>query len=281
MSAPLALALIAAAVLAVQLVRAYRTDARLVERWVRVRGLELTSETRPVVARYLCRARVLRTWGAAAGVVVPSLASLIFSGRVQVLGFGTDGDAAPLAFGWIFVGYLAGALCAELSVGRPRGGPRRAASLVPRELGGYLSPRLLAGQRAAATGAAVGLVTMAAVPYPDSISIPATASLILAAAGVVALGAVLEAVERWLVRRPQPYTGPALVAADNAIRAQSVQAFGEAGLALLLLLCAGVSLALQASDVPVLHWAMVAPAVACLLLALVVSRDIGDGVAAA
>ena len=40
-------------------------------------------------------------------------------------------------------------------------------------------------------------------------------------------------------------------------------------------------LALQASDVPVLHWAMVAPAVACLLLALVVSRDIGDGVAAA
>ena len=61
MSAPLALALIAGAVLAAQLVRAYRTDARLVERWVRARGLELTPETRPVVARYLCRARVLRT----------------------------------------------------------------------------------------------------------------------------------------------------------------------------------------------------------------------------
>jgi len=266
MSAPLALALITGAVLAAQLVRAYRPDPRLVERWVRARGLELTPESRPLVARYLRRARVLRTWGAAAGVVVPSLASLIFSGRVQVLGFGTDGDAAPLAFGWIFVGYLAGALCAELTVGRPLGARRRAASLVPRELTGYLSPRLLAGQRAAAAGAAVGLVAMAAVPYPDSISIPATASLVAAAAAVVALGAGLEAVERWLVRRPQPYTGPALVAADNAIRAQSVQAFAGAGLALLLLLCAGVCLALQASDVTVLHRAMIAPAVACLLL---------------
>jgi hypothetical protein len=164
MSAPLVLALIAGAILAAQLVRAYRTEPRQLERWVRAHGLELTPESRPVVARYLRRARVLRTWGAVAGVVVPSLASLIFSGRVQVLGFGTDGDAAPLAFGWIFVGYLAGALCAELTVGRPLGGARRAASLVPRELTGYISPRLLAGQRAAAAGAAVGLVTMAAVP---------------------------------------------------------------------------------------------------------------------
>jgi len=164
MSAPLVLAVVVGTVLATQLVRAHRPDERAVERWARARGLELTPESRPVVARYLHRARVLRMWGAAAGVAVPSLASLVISDRVEVLGFGTDGDAAPLAFGWIFVGYLAGALCAELSVGRPRSGPRRAASLARRELGSYLAPRLLLGQRAGTAAAAAGLLAMAVVP---------------------------------------------------------------------------------------------------------------------
>jgi len=276
MSAPLVLALLLAFVIPVQLIRAYRVDARLVDQWARRRGLELTPENRPMVARYVRRARLLRTWGAVAGVVVPSLGALVFSGRVVVLGFGTDGESAPLAFGSIFVGYLVGALCAELTVGRPRGGERRAASLVRRELTGYLSPRLLLAQRAAAATSALGILVAATLPYPRSVATPGTVSLVAAATAVVGLGAALEAVERWLVRRPQPFTGPAIVAADDAIRAHSIQAFAEAGLALLLLLCSGVFLALQAADVAILHWAMVVPAVACLLLSLLVAGGTGE-----
>jgi hypothetical protein len=76
-------------------------------------------------------------------------------------------------------------------------------------------------------------------------------------------------VERWLVGRPQPFTTPSLVAADDAIRAQSVHSVAGSGLALLLLLNSGLSLALATSEVTVLRWTMWVPAVAALLLSLV------------
>ena len=138
MSAPLLLAIVLAVAIPVQLLRAYRSDGSLVERWADEHGLALTPENRPLVARYLRNARVLRTWGGIAGALLPSLIEFAWSGRVQVLGFGTDGENAPLGFGTIFLGYLVGALCAELSLARPAAGARRSASLVRRELGHYL-----------------------------------------------------------------------------------------------------------------------------------------------
>ena len=45
-------------------------------------------------------------------MLLPSLIAYAVDGRVTVLGFGTDGNSAPLGFGAIFVGYLAGALLA-------------------------------------------------------------------------------------------------------------------------------------------------------------------------
>jgi hypothetical protein len=252
MSAPLTLAIILAVAIPAQLFRAYRLDERFVERWARDRGVALTPATRPLVARYLHSARVLRAWGAAAGAIAPTLISLVAHGRLEVLGFGTDGDSAPLAFGSIFVGYLLGALCAEVSLARPAGGARRSASLVPRELPAYLSRRWLLAQRGAAAAGAAGAVAIGLVPL---------------AVAIVAFGAGLEAVERWLVRRPQPFTEQAVVAADDAIRAQSIQVVSGAGLALLLLLCSGVAVGL--GTVPV--------AAVCLVLSLLVCRDVGDG----
>jgi hypothetical protein len=230
-----------------------------------------------MVAGYLRRARVLRTWGAIAGAVLPSLIELAWSGRVQVLGFGTDGTSAPLGFGTIFIGYLVGALYAEVSLVRPVPRARRAASLVRRDLKDYLPLRVVVAQRAAAVIGALGLLAIGVAPYADPVSSPSPTSLALGALVVLALGAGLEAIERWLVRRPQPFTSPSLVAADDAIRAQSIRAVAGAGLALLLLLCTGVSLGLQASDVTVLHAAMVAPAAVCLVLSLVACREIGAG----
>jgi hypothetical protein len=94
---------------------------------------------------------------------------------------------------------------------------------------------------------------------------------------VLGFGAGLEACERWLVRRPQPFTRPALVAADDALRAQSIRSVTGGGLALLLLLCSGVSLGLQAADVHVLRTAMVVPAAICLVLSIVACRSMGEG----
>jgi hypothetical protein len=219
----------------------------------------------------------MRTWGGVAGAILPSLIELAATGRLQVLGFGTDGTSAPLGFGTIFLGYLLGALCAEVSLARPRPGRRRTASLVRRQLEDYVPRSAVLAQRAAAVTGAVGLLASAPLPYPEGVSYPSAPWLAIAAAAVLAFGAGLEAIERWLVRRPQPYTGPSVVAADNAIRGQSLSAVAGAGLSLLLLLCCGVSLGLQASDVAALEAAMVIPAVGFLVASLAVSQGVGRG----
>jgi hypothetical protein len=276
MSTPLVLALVLAVVIPWELVRAYRFDDRIAERWADQHGLELTAESRPLVRRHLRRSRLWRTWGGVLGATLPTLIDYVLNGRVQVLGFGTDGQSAPLGFGSIFVGYLLGALGAELSFARPVATGRRAASLVPRELAAYLPRRLVVAQRVLAAVAALGVIAIGLVPYPDTATNPGTLALVLGAAGVLGFATGLEALERWLVRRPQPFTEPALVAADDALRAQSVRAMAGAALSLLLLLCCGAALGLQASDVDVLNTLMIAPAVLFLLASLVACGEVGE-----
>jgi hypothetical protein len=271
-STPLVLALVLSVVIPWQLLRAYRFDAGIAERWARDHGVE----SNPLVVRQLRRSRLWRTWGAVLGATLPTLMDYVLNGRVQVLGFGTDGQSAPLGFGSIFIGYLLGALGAELAFARPVASGLRAAGLVPRELTSYLPRRLVAAQRALAGVAALGVLAIGLVPYPDTVTDPAPSALALAAAGVLAFAIGLEALERWLVRRPQPFAEPALVAADDALRAQSVRAMAGAGLSLLLLLCCGVSLALQASDVHALQTLMIAPAVLFLLASVVACGEVGE-----
>jgi hypothetical protein len=255
-----------------------RVHDELLDDWARAHAVELTSDNRPMVARYLRRARVLRTWGALAGLLLPSLVELALSGRVQLLGFGTDGSSAPYA-GPIgaFIGYLVGALYAEVSLGRPVHPARRTASLIPRELRDYLPRRLLRTQRALPIVIVLGLVAIAAAPYdPQEAAEPEVLGLLTGALFVVLLAAGLEALERWLVRRPQPFTSPSLVAADDAIRAQSVHSLAGAGLALQLIACSGVFIGLAASDVPFLRWTMWLPALVALLLSIRACLEIGQ-----
>jgi hypothetical protein len=276
MSAVALLALIVGVAAAAQVLRAHRLDEEQVVQWADDSGVELTPDTRALVARYLRKARIFRAWGGVAGVVVPTLVELAAHGRVTVVGFGTDGHHAPLGFGAIFVGYLLGGLYAEISLARPARGATRAARLVRRELEDYLPRRVVRGQRAAAVVGTIGALVTLVVPYGDHASEPSALSAACAAVAILALGAGLEAVERWLVRRPQPFTDEAVVAADDAIRAQSLHAIAGAGLALLLLLCCGIALVLQASDVDVLQTAMLVCAVVFLLLSLFAYRDLGE-----
>src|SRR3954453_10139155 len=168
MSAPLVLALILAVAIPVQLVRVYRPDAAFTERWMRERGLDPAGRSRETVARYLRQVRILRTWGGVAGALVPTLVELVWHGRVTVLGFGTDGESAPLAFGAIYAGYLVAGLYAEITLVRPVAGGPGAARLPPRNSEAYLPRRLVVAQRALAAAAALGVVAIGLVPYPAS-----------------------------------------------------------------------------------------------------------------
>jgi len=275
---PLVIALVLALSVPVVLARAYaKVNDKLLAEWAQTHGVELTPESRRMVARYLRRSRVLRTWGALAGLFLPSLVELALNGRVQLLGFGTDGSAAPYA-GPIgaFVGYLVGSLYAEVSLARPVDQVRRSASLVPRELADYLPARLLRAQRALGIAAVLGVLVLGLVPYDArEAAEPEWLSLLTGAAVVAAFAVGLEALERWLVRRPQPFTSPSLVAADDAIRAQSVHSLAGSGLALLLVLCSGICVGLAASDVDVLRWTMWAPALVALFLSIRACLEIG------
>ena len=276
---PVVIAVALAFIVPVVLFRAHaKFEGERLTEWARAHSLELTPENRPMVARYLRRARVLRTWGALGGLFLPSLVELAVSGRVQVLGFGTDDTAAPYA-GPIgaFIGYLLGALYAEVSLARPHDPARQSASLIPRELADYVPRHLLHVQRALGIVVALGLLAVGLVPYdPREVAQPEWLELLAAAAAFIAFGAGLEPVERWLVRRPQPFTSQSEVAADDAIRAQSVQSLAGSGLALLLVACSGISVVLAASDVAGLRWTMWLPALVALVLSIRACLDISQ-----
>ncbi|MEA2686220.1 MAG: hypothetical protein QOE93_1415, partial [Actinomycetota bacterium] len=243
--------LICLTIVVLALQRAHReVDDKFVDVWAQAHALTLTSENRPMVSWYLRTARLLRTWGALGGLFLPPIV-------LAALGF----DAGAVFPIWIFLGYLAGALYAELSLVRPVQGDRTA-SLVPRDLADYLPRRLLIAQRGLGILIGAGSILAAIAPYGNR----TTKGLGLHGAGVLAVGLVgvassicLERVQRWVVRRPQPFTEPALVAADDAIRAQSVHSLAGSGLAALLVLNTLVAWALAVSDVQVLRWTMWIP----------------------
>ncbi len=270
--------ILAAAVVVVPLsvFRAHRdVDDGFVADWAAAHALTLTPENRPMVAWYLGAARVLRTWGAIGGLLVPSFFALVWSDHLEILGFDSGGGANPGDAAWIFVGYLIGVLYAELSLVRPVDGPRRAASLVPRVLEDYLPRRVLHAQRGLAAVAIAGAVVSLALPYDQRWGGPSAVAIVVLVAFALSVGAGLESLERWLVRRPQPFTDPSLVAADDAIRSQSVNSVAGAGLSFLLFLAGGVFALLASADVPILRWTMWVPALAAVLLALVTCQYFG------
>ena len=232
------------------LIRAYaELDENFLQEWAKAHGLEIAAQNRPMVRWYLRNARVLRTLGALAGLFLPYLAAAAF---------GTPGVVNLV---WIFVGYLVGALYAELSLVRPRPVGPRAASLLPRSVIDYLPRRLRSTQRLLGGAVALGCVALAVVPsgIRSPWFEPEPWWILLGIVGGPALALGLEGLQGWLVCRPQPFTEPGLIAADDAIRSQSVHSLSGSGIAVQLLLLGFIAFGLALSDVQLLRWTMWVP----------------------
>ena len=241
------------------LVRAYAGLDEDLRRWARAHSLLVTAENRPMVHWYLRNARVLRTCGALAGFLLPYLAAVAF---------GSPG-AGAVHLVWVFVGYLLGALYAELSLVRPLPAGRRAATLVPRALEDYLPRELRITQRSLGAVIAAASLVLLAVPFAsDSMLAPELWLVPLGMIGGPALAVGLERLQGWLVRRPQPFTDPDLLAADDAIRAQSVHSVSGSGIAIELVWLSAVCFSLAQSDVQFLRWTMWVPGLFGLSAAL-------------
>jgi hypothetical protein len=272
----LELSVVLAVLVGAALARAYAPfgDEPL-RRWAEAHGLELTAENRPVVEGYLRRARIFRTWGAIAGLVAPTVIRAALGEPLHVAGVGADG-MSPGELGLVFVGYLAGAVCAEVAVSRPFDPARRSAALLPRELTDYLPRRLLWLQRGLAAAFVLGTAALPLVPYGPSSATPTWGAVAVVAAIVVAAAAGLERLELWVVRRAQPFVSEPLLAADDAIRAQSVHSLAGAGVAFLCFACSLVAFMLASSDVAVLRQTMWLPGIVALLGAVTACQYCGD-----
>lgn len=201
--------------------RAFRVDDDYIRRWATSAGLELTNESRPVVRRYLVWSRRSRTAGGLAGVLAPGIYTRITN---------ADSDPGSWPFVLMLVGYLLGALLAEVVVNRPwrREGTGLADPLPLQE---YLPAYVLRLQRGLAIVIPVLVIAYALLaPYSGSSLIhPA----LVAAFGLygVCIAVFVEWMQRMIVAHPTP-AGQGRVA--DAMKSSSVHVVAGAGVALLL-----------------------------------------------
>lgn len=223
--------------------------------WAQEMGLQLTPRNEAIVRSYIARTRLLRFTGALLGLFAPVLYLAFVGGPPPV----------PVDL-WLFdalLGYLLGAVIAELTIKRPKADQPRA-SLVPRELSDYLPTRLITAHRMSA------LVALALVPLYRLL--PARENLInlndfppevVLVPTIFLIGVGVELLQRYIVARSQPAVESDLVNADDAIRSASVHALAGAGIALELLIVSAQLLNLAVvSDLQVLRWTL--PALALL-----------------
>lgn len=200
------------------------------EAWAARRDLDLTSDNRGLVVRYLVRTRTFRTVGGVAGWLLGMVPVTLYNLTAERVWL--DASDALGGYGLIFGGYLLGALLAEITLERPR--ERGRAVVATREVHDYVAPYARTTMRAL-VAVAVSIATL--VPLVGDRSRWSTS---LAAAGTAILVVVaVERMQAFMVQRAQPFASSDLVAADAAVRAASVQAATGAGLAIVATLLAG------------------------------------------
>ncbi len=180
-------------IVAIWLGRRMGADDAEVRRWVDATGIDLTPESTLVVQRYLLWNRRGRRIGAFLGFISPWLYSGI-SGRTF--------DEGAWALSLMLVGYLLGALVAEVVVDR---GHETSSSAVmqPRRLVDYLSVRLLTAQRALGALALAMIVPYGLLQPGSSIDLPGVGAIAPFGLGGASIAVLVELVERRIVARRQ------------------------------------------------------------------------------
>jgi len=238
------------------LVSGFRPVERWVDDWAAARGLVLTPETRLLVVSRLRFGRRVRTVGFVAGWLTP-LVTLWIVRDARYFSEGASHHTGPLFYGALVGGYLAAAILVELWFARQDKGSR-AASLEPRNLRAYLPAYARWTPRLAAVAAVALVPVYAFMPLRGNQSgWPSVRSFAAIALVAPALVLGIEALQRLIVRRRQPFTTEALVRADDALRSASISKLGAVAIAvtclILLPLCGTLA---GRTDVQVLRWAM-------------------------
>lgn len=215
--------------------------------WADRMGLRLTPLNEAIVRTYIIRTRVLRFTGALLGLLTPG----IYRGLV--------GHPLPVPVDFVafdaLIGYLLGAVVAELTIRRPAA-DEPSASLEPRELSDYMPAGFITALRGSALVALVLVPLTRLLPARQSLlnlnDFPSEAVILPA---ILLIGAGVELLQRYIVARSQPAVELDLVNADDAIRSASVHALAGAGIALELLIITGqlINLAVVTTVEP-LRW---------------------------
>lgn len=195
-------------------------------------GIETTDASRHFIAYYLVTGRRLRAVLVVAAVFLPSLVG-------QALGL-TDSFEAPASWQAVLAACLVGTIWAELALTRPTG-KVRVASLRPRDIGTYLGRPLLWSPLIASGIAAALWAGVPALPTSTNSGMERAgrSEIITGIVFALAVPAVVALTQRWIVTRPQPFSIPSLIAADDAIRAASVRYLAAVGTAMALLNLSG------------------------------------------
>jgi len=212
------------------------TRAR-VAKLARRQSLPITVANGPIVIGYLATTRRWR----GVGVLLSIVGGLVYA-RLTLSS--SNGGAAAL-----FVGWFVGAVIAEWRVSvHTAGTGRRRASLLPRRLSDYLPGHVR-------LAVLIAFALLSTVEFVGLFSKPAQPELAGWIALTLATAAVIVAVGRHILGRPQPLAADDILAADEAIRSRSLHVLAGATLAITGYLGAAV-LSLRLDDLGVLApWA--------------------------
>ena len=198
---------------------------RRLERFAIRQRLPITAENGNQVIRYLATTRRWRVAGFAAGLVASRLTFAQPTGEIAT---GAD-------FTVIFVGWVLGALIAEVRAEHLEHGRIRAASLQPRRPERYVRRVAWlvvpgAAALAVATGAFTGVAGVLGWAEPNW----SWAGVWLGVALAVAV--TVRTIQRAVLRRAQPLAASDVIAADDAIRSRALHVLSGGGAALVLLM---------------------------------------------
>jgi xanthosine utilization system XapX-like protein len=216
--------------------RGFRVDADYVARWANSAGVELTDASRPVVRRYLAWSRRSRTAGGLTGFLAP-----LFYARV------TTGESDPGSWSLtlMLVGYLLGAIFAEIVVSRSR---RRLGTELAggQRLNDYLPTYVLVLQRGLALLIGLLVVAYALLEPHTQLSVPPPTLIATFGLAGICLAALVEGMQRRIIARRNPVTSPSDPPVEDALKSSSVHVLAGAGVALLLNVVGPLVLALLA-----------------------------------